>query len=274
MNRTLDEVEFTIFDTETTGLSPIGGDRIVEIAAVRIKGGKVIGEFQSLMNPQREISPAAYAVNHIGQEMVDAAPPAEKVIPEFMRFIEGSCVCSYNASFDMGFLEHELALLDEKFPHTAIVIDILKMSRRLMPGLQRYALWFVAKTLNIETKQEHRAMSDVYLTLSVFNHFMRLLQERSITRFKNFTGLFSISAKVLGDVVNQTISEIQEAIDAGSQIRMAYFSSKTSLVTERVVLPKEIRLENGVACLMALSSEDSDLCLFRIEGILSVGLIP
>ncbi len=274
MNRTLEEIEFTIFDTETTGLAPRGGDRIVEIAAVRVKGNAVIKEFQSLINPQRAISPAAYEVNHISQEMVDAAPPAEKVIPEFMRFIEGSCLCSYNAGFDMGFLEHELELLGERFPQQIVVVDVLKMSRRLMPGLSRYALWFVAKTLHIETEQEHRAMSDVYLTLEVFNRFKQLMKERAIIQFKNFAGLFSISSRFLEDVANQKIAEIQEAIDAGAQIRMEYLSLKTSLVTKRVVLPKEVRLENGVACLMALDSHGNDLQLFRIDGILSLEMLP
>jgi len=273
MNRTLDEIEFTIFDTETTGLAPLEGDRILEIAAVRFKNGMITGEFQSFMNPQRAINPAAFAVNHISQDMVDNAPPAEIVIPEFMRFIEGSCICAYNASFDMGFLEHELTLLDKKFPHHTVIVDILKMSRRLMPGLSRHALWFVAKTLHIETKQEHRAMSDVYLTLAVFNHCMRLLEERSITSYKNFVGLFSISAKLLEDLANQKIAEIQEAIDAGTQIRMRYLSSRIPQVVERVVVPKEVRMENGVACFMAIIPEEPDMRLFRVDGVLSMEMV-
>jgi DNA polymerase III epsilon subunit family exonuclease len=99
MVKRIDEVEFTIFDTETTGLSPDLGDRIVEIAAVRIKGDKVMGTFESLINPGRDVSEAAFSVNHISAEMLISAPRSQEIIPRFLDFIEGSCLCAYNAGF-------------------------------------------------------------------------------------------------------------------------------------------------------------------------------
>ncbi len=88
MNRNIDEVEFTIFDTETTGLEPQSGDRIVEIAAVRLKGKDRLGEFQALVNPHRMVSPGAFGVNHITQEMLRDAPSIEAVMPNFLEFIQ------------------------------------------------------------------------------------------------------------------------------------------------------------------------------------------
>jgi len=111
MNKHIDEVEFTIFDTETTGLDPASGDRIVEIAAVRFKGSERIAAFESLVNPERQISPAAFAVNHISQEMVEGAPHFKEIAPKFLEFSEGSCLCSYNAGFDLAFLTNELKFI-------------------------------------------------------------------------------------------------------------------------------------------------------------------
>ena len=82
MNKNINEIEVTIFDTETTGLQPQSGDRIVEIAAIKVKGEQMIATFSSLINPGRPISPAAFQVNKIGPEMLKDAPGPEKVICE------------------------------------------------------------------------------------------------------------------------------------------------------------------------------------------------
>ncbi|MBU1090419.1 MAG: 3'-5' exonuclease [Candidatus Omnitrophica bacterium] len=92
MSKNLNEIEFTIFDTETTGLDPKTGDRIVEIAAIKFRGDQRIATLQSLINPQRDISEAAFQVNKITQEMLKEAPTADKIIPKFLDFIKGSCL--------------------------------------------------------------------------------------------------------------------------------------------------------------------------------------
>ena len=153
----IDEIEFTIFDTETTGLDPQGGDRIVEIAGLRFKGDEQIATFHSLVDPGRPISSAAFAVNGITPQMLAGAPSSERVLPEFLDFIKDSCLCSYNAGFDLGFLNSELGIIGRRPLQEVIVIDILRMARRLLPGLQRYALWFVAEKLGVQSRQEHRA---------------------------------------------------------------------------------------------------------------------
>ena len=81
MDKNIEEVEFTIFDTETTGLEPQAGDRIVEIAGIRIRGEEKVATFQSLVNPKRPISSAAFQVNRISQEMLEGAPEMDCVMP-------------------------------------------------------------------------------------------------------------------------------------------------------------------------------------------------
>ena len=273
MNRNIEEIEFTIFDTETTGLDPAGGDRIVEIAGIRFKGQEKIATFQSLINPKRPISPAAFEVNKISEEMLRDAPGAEEVIPNFLDFIKDSCVCSYNAGFDLAFLNNELAIIGKILPQDLIIADVLKMAKRLLPGSERYALWFIADSLGIKIEQKHRAFSDVELTLGVFNKLKEKLKAKGIVDYKNFSGLFGLDSRQLADMNNQKISEIQEAIDAKVKLKIKYLSSSNAEVSEREVVPQSIKKENNRAYLVGYCCSKRQERTFRIDGILHLEVV-
>lgn len=273
MNRNLDEVEFIIFDTETTGLESESGDRIVEIAGVRFKGNEKISSFQSLINPHRPISSAAFAVNQITPEMLKDAPDANVVIPQFLDFIRGSCLCSYNAGFDLGFLDSELKLIGQVHLKDIVVVDILKMAKRLIPGLERYALWFVAEKLGIKTQQAHRALSDVELTWRVFNSLKESLRTKGVFDFMNFSSLFGINPEFLNDINNQKIAKIQEAMDLGVKLKIKYLSRTSAEVTEREVIPKEIRQDKDRIYLVGFCYLRNEERSFRIDGILHLEII-
>ncbi|MBM3254713.1 MAG: WYL domain-containing protein [Candidatus Omnitrophica bacterium] len=270
MHRNLDEVEFVIFDTETTGLSPESGDRIVELAAVRVKGAERLGVFQSLVNPGRAISQAAFQVNHISSEMLFNAPTIETVMPKFIDFIQGACICSYNAAFDLAFLNNELKLIGRELPCGTAVVDALKMARRLLPSLERYALWFVSEKLGVKTAQEHRALSDVELTLKVFNILKKSLKEKEIFDFSNFLSLFSLPSGKLDDINNQKISKIQEAINLKVKLKIKYLAASNAQVSEREVLPREIRQERNIFYLVGHCYLRNEERSFRIDGILAL----
>jgi len=273
MDKPLDEIEFTIFDTETTGLEPESGDRIVEIAGIRFKGQEKIATFQSLINPRRAISEAAQKINKITPEMLEGAPSIDIVLPEFLDFIKDSCLCSYNAAFDLEFLNSELRMMQKNILEDALVIDILKMARRLMPGLERYALSFVAARLGIETEQKHRAFSDVELTLEVFNRLSGILKSKGIFDFANFFSLFGLGLNLLGDMHNQKIAKIQEALDLGGKVKIRYLSRSSAQVTEREVLPKEIRKDKDSLYLVGFCCLRNEERSFRIDSILHLELI-
>ena len=173
-------LELTIFDTETTGLDPLTGDRVVELAALRIKGDQKVASFNMLINPGRPISAGAFAVNKITPEMLKDAPTISAVMPKFLEFIAGSGLCSYNAGFDLGFLNNELKLIGLPALSNVLILDVLTMARRLLPTLSRYPLWLVAQTLGIKTVQEHRAFSDVEMTWEVLNRLSVICQEKNI----------------------------------------------------------------------------------------------
>jgi len=178
MGQCIEEIEFTIFDTETTGLDPQSKDRIVELAAIRIRDKDRLAYFDSLINPGRAVSFEAFKVNKISEEMLFSAPSPSEVIPKFMEFIQGSYLCSYNAGFDLSFLNNELNLLGFKEIKDVLVVDILKLARNTIPNLESYALWSVAKSLGIKDVQRHRALADVELTLQVFYLLNDIIKQR------------------------------------------------------------------------------------------------
>jgi len=127
-----------------------------------------------MVDPLRPISYAAFSVNGITDEMVRGAPTIDEVLPHFLEFIKESALVAYNAGFDLGFIEHSLGeekvLLEDYF-----IIDALALARRLFPGIGRYNLGSVSRSLGIKCAGEHRALSDAALTWRVFEKEMTLL---------------------------------------------------------------------------------------------------
>ncbi|MDP2941474.1 MAG: exonuclease domain-containing protein [Candidatus Omnitrophota bacterium] len=273
MNQHINDVEFVIFDTETTGLEPQSGDRVIEIAALRLKGQDVLSTFETLVDPLRPVSVAAFRVNGISDEMLKTAPKFDEVIPRFLKFIEGACLCSYNAGFDMGFLNNELRLAGSEALQNIAVVDVLKMSRRLLPELERHALWFVAQKLGIQGKQAHRAFSDVEMTLGVFNKLREILESKGAIDFVSFNALFGLNSGFIRDVHNQKIAEIQRAIDQKLTVKIKYLSSSGAEISERQVIPGQIRQEYNHSYLVGYCCLKKEERTFRIDGILHLEVV-
>jgi DNA polymerase III subunit epsilon len=161
----LDTVDFVVLDTETTGLRP-GPDRVIEVAAVRVRHGKVMNSFQSLIHPGRPIPPFIAKFTGISQEMVRDAPSAQEVMPDFVQFIDGAILVGHNLGFDLNFLTHEAQLLDLAFPLDGL--DTIPLARRFLPGLKRFKLDMVAEHLKIPPRTRHRALGDAEVTAAVF----------------------------------------------------------------------------------------------------------
>lgn len=173
----LDEVEFVVLDTETTGLRP-GPNRVIEIAAIRLRGSEVLDSFQSLVNPGRRLPSFIVQFTGITQEMVDGAPPAEEVMPDFLNFIEGAILVGHNVGFDIGFLTYEAQLLGQPFPLDGI--DTILFARRYLSGLRRFKLDVVAEHLKIAITKRHRAMGDAKVTAAIFLKLVERAQQQGL----------------------------------------------------------------------------------------------
>lgn len=158
---------FTVFDVETTGMSP-ASDMIVEIAAQRIETDGTGARFQSLVNPKRSIPPQASRVHRITDDMVAGQPGFLTVGQKFLEFAAGSTLVAHNARFDLGFLQESLnreglKLWDGK------TMDTIPLARRAFPELPSYSLPNLRLSLGLgdETTGAHRAAADVEMTVEL-----------------------------------------------------------------------------------------------------------
>lgn len=188
--------EFIVFDVETTGLSPLDGDRIIEIAAIKIKDLKPVATFHSLINPRRDIPASATNVNRITGDMLTDAPTAEEFLPGLIDFIGGGCVVGHNVKFDLNFVCYELSLHGRRLRDETPAIDTLKMAKALIPYLSSYKLSHIAGALGITIGETHRALSDTQLTVDVLSRLMEMAGDRNLEDLPEFCRQFSVDKPV------------------------------------------------------------------------------
>ena len=270
MHRAIKEVEFVIFDVETTGLNPRLGDRICEIAAIKSKDGREISRFYSLVNPEIPMPQAAYEIHHISDTMLLDTPKSNLVLLDFLVFIKDAVLAGYNVSFDLGFIENELRSIDRNLNPGIPVIDILRMSRRLYPDKQSYSLANFSRELGLNFPQVHRAMQDVELTKQVFDILLSKIETQKIKDFLNMHNLFGLNLELINQSNNQKIAEIVRAIDLKVRLKIRYFTSSKGEITEREVTPKEIKQENNKQYLVGHCHLRNEERTFRIDSIVSM----
>jgi DNA polymerase III subunit epsilon len=161
-----------ILDTETTGLEPRQGHRVIEIAAVELINRRLTGQhFHRYLNPDREIDEGALQVHGITRDFLEGKPHFVDVVDEFLAFIRGAELVIHNASFDVSFLNSELGLLNCGLldQHCAGVVDTLAIARSLHPG-QRNNLDALCKRYEVDNSSRslHGALLDCELLAQVY----------------------------------------------------------------------------------------------------------
>ena len=167
------------FDLETTGLDP-RHDRIIEIGAVKFDGCQILETYQTLINPQRLISPEITQITSITNEMVRDAPLIEEVGEEFLEFIADSPVLGHNVQFDLSFLRsNKLRVFNDE-------IDSFDLASVLIPGASRYNLSSLVEILQVNTDelQAHRALDDARMTFGIFTHFLKMANDLPVELIK------------------------------------------------------------------------------------------
>ena len=162
------------FDTETTGLDFNAGDRVVEIGAVEIIGRNKTGElYQTYLNPDgKEMSEGAAEITNISNEQLKGAPKFKEVADEFIKFITGAELVIHNAEFDIGFINHELKLMDHEVKDIrdiCSVYDTLIHARKAFPG-QRNNLNALSMRLGISgyDRTYHGALLDAQILADTY----------------------------------------------------------------------------------------------------------
>lgn len=165
----ISEATFVVTDTETTGAAA-DADRLIEIGAIKVQGGEIIGEFQQLINPERSVPGRITQLTGISTGMVFDAPVAADVLPEYLDFLGDSILVAHNLPFDERFINKELALLGRPSLGNNTLCT-LRLARRLLPGLRSKGLTRLAQFYGIKVNGRHRALGDAAATATILNHF-------------------------------------------------------------------------------------------------------
>ncbi|KQT94423.1 endonuclease [Marmoricola sp. Leaf446] len=176
LGRPLRETTFCVVDLETTGGSAAQGSMITEIGAVKVRGGEVLGEFQTLVNPHAAIPPFIAVLTGITNSMVATAPSIESALPSFLEFAHGCVLVAHNAPFDVGFLQHFAARQGRPWPRFE-VLDTARLARRVITrdDAPNCKLSSLAVAFGSTTTPDHRALSDARATVDVLHGLMERL---------------------------------------------------------------------------------------------------
>ncbi|ARN75852.1 DNA polymerase III subunit epsilon [Oceanicoccus sagamiensis] len=163
-----------VLDTETTGLEPSQGHRIIEIGCVELVDRKLTGRhYHQYINPEREVEAGAIEVHGITNEYLADKPLFEQIVQDFVAFIDGAELVIHNAPFDVGFIDHEFKLLQSKSPGKVAdycsVVDSLVMARQKHPG-QRNSLDALCSRYEVDNSARdlHGALLDAEILADVY----------------------------------------------------------------------------------------------------------
>ncbi len=176
----LSELAYTVFDTETTGLNPAGGDEIIQVGAVRIVNGKLLRHetFDQLVDPKRKIPAITIPIHGITQDMVKGQPDIAQVLPALHAFAQDTVLVAHNAAFDMRCLQVKEEATGVVFDQP--VMDTLLLSAVVHPQQESHRLEAIAERFNVDVVGRHTALGDAMVTAEVFLQLVPLLAEQGI----------------------------------------------------------------------------------------------
>ncbi|MFN6962446.1 MAG: PolC-type DNA polymerase III [Pyrinomonadaceae bacterium] len=180
--RRLAETDFVVFDLETTG-AKAPPCRVTEIGAYKVRGGRIVDEFHTLINPEMPIPPFIAALTGISNQMVRYAPKFAEVGPQFMEFIGDAVLVAHNAVFDMRFLNHEISRIYDEYRVANPCLCTVQLSRKLLPEIANHKLKTVAEHYNVRLDNHHRAKDDARATAEIFLNLIDLLDGYGVDDF-------------------------------------------------------------------------------------------
>ncbi|MCP4693159.1 MAG: 3'-5' exonuclease, partial [Desulfobacterales bacterium] len=183
-NRLLTELTYTVFDTETTGLDPRGGDEIISIAAIRIVNGRLLREelFDQLIDPRRSLPPESTKIHGIRPEMLEGQPLIADVLPRFQHFTEDTILVAHNAAFDMRMLQMKEETTGVRFINP--VLDTLLLSAVVNPIHKDHNIEGMAGRFGVNVVGRHTALGDAITTGELLLKLLPLLAEKGVTSLK------------------------------------------------------------------------------------------
>jgi len=250
---------FAYLDVETTGLSPWFGDRICEIAVIRCEGDKVIDSFDSLLNPERLLSPGAARVNGLKDSDLKTAPRFTDAVDQVLALIKDAVIVCHNVPFDLGFLSSELGRINKHLP-TVLTLDTLEVAREHF-DFDSNSLQSIAHWLDIQVTASHRALGDSLTTQQVLKYFAGKLSSTAIER-----AILPYYPPATSPQELNLPPFIEEALQSKKRLFIRYVDRKGD-ASERWITPKQILALNDYLYMVAYCHLRDDERNFRLDRI-------
>jgi len=186
----LEALSYVVVDVETTGMNAFFGDRVTEIAAVVVRGGRIAEQFQTLVNPERPIPAMITALTHITPQMVRDAPRFREIAPELLQFLQGHVFVAHNAEFDWRFVSAELARATNR-QLTGRRLCTVRLARRVLPQLRSRRLDSLAHFYDVTITDRHRAAGDALATAHILLRLLDAARERDCRGWTDLEGLLA-----------------------------------------------------------------------------------
>ncbi|HEX9746267.1 MAG TPA: exonuclease domain-containing protein [bacterium] len=261
---------FVVFDTETTGLYA-GYDQLVEIAACRICDGTVIDDFETLVNPERDIPQEISDIHGITEEMVSGAPACSEAVTKFLDYVNGDELVAHNAPFDENFISFNCHKYKIE-PPVNNIYDTLILTRRLFPELKSHGLAALTNIFDISHEVKHRGMPDVMGTRGVFLECISRLERHGIKSKQQFDVWYGdplrFSPEKYGLLVSlpEEYSELRKAVEGGQLLEVDY-EDRTTKRTRRIIAPQGLFVAHGNLYLTAYCHLRQANRNFKLERI-------
>jgi DNA polymerase III epsilon subunit family exonuclease len=263
----ISNARFAFLDIETTGLSPWFGDRICQIAVVLTEGKRIQTTLDLILNPEHEISPAAFHINKLNEEKISAAPYFKDVTKQLEALLNDAIIVCHNAQFDLQFLDneyHKLGLRAE-YPN---LIDTLVLAREYFE-LPSYTLSYLAEAFSLSNRlQTSRAMSDALSAKNIFFAMIDALKPNG-KPLDDYIGIYNSPAWPQEGVYLPT--ELSEAIYSGKRLFIKYMD-KSGEISERWISPQEVIGLADYIYLRAFCHTRNAERTFRLDRIIEVAV--
>ena len=281
----IDQAPIVVLDTETTGLNPVTGDRIVEIAAVRYAcdtsgNWRVQDSFSQLLYPGRRMAPGASRVNQIYDEDLRNKPAFSEIVGEFMAFISEALIVAHNASFDASFLGMELYIHRLGRPQEGSSelynpwLCTLQLARRHF-YFGRNNLGYVANKLGVRYGEAgnpaHRALNDVYTTAAVFKKMSLLLARSGISSVGDYLDAQGGPIIATTPTPVNLPSPFSEALSRNQALWIKYDGLYGQ--SERIIEPRYSTEAGRHKYLIAHCRRENDQRTFRLDRIRSAEIV-
>ncbi len=260
----IEALPFTFVDVETTGLKAAAGDRICEIALLRVQGDLEVARLEALIHPQRPMGPGATAVNGITDDMLTDAPPFATFLPQIQTLLQDAVFVAHNASFDLSFLRHEFELVGKTFTVPAVA-DTLVLAQAYY-RFSHNSLEAIAVSLGLPNHVRHRAMADVLTTQQVLQCFIADMQQNGPVVLAHL--MYPADRRSITELDALTTT-MHQALQTGKLLHLRYQASNGE-ETARVVGPLGMSYQRGRGYLRAFCHLRQEERNFRFDRILEI----